>query len=178
MPSQSCFLTHALCERVFATLRESFEAVLKQEGREALAFAVINQTLTSEQVESRLMEDPTWSSVLLWEDHVGESDNLTAYIENARLKAKEAHFYKETLTRVWANRPACLRVGMIAWKGGVYLDGIAFGGSGLNEVRDEEEVYRLARKVADEVKLASQWPTPEARVAQIREWGGRLPEAP
>jgi len=177
MTSQSFFLTRELCERVFASMRESFEAILKQDNREALAFAVLNPTLTYEQVEAGIMHDPTWSTVLLWEDHVGESDNLTAYIENARLKALEALYHRETLSRVWANRPSCLRAGRIGWYGGVYLEGVPFGGSGLNEVRDDYAVNLFARLVVEEVKLASQWLTPEERVTQLRAWGGRLPEA-
>ncbi len=123
------------------------------------------------------MHDPTWSSVLPWEDYVGESDELTRYIESVRLKALEALYHKETLSRVWANRPSCLRAGRIAWYGGVYLEGVPFGGSGLNEVRDEYAVYLLARQVIQEVRLASQLEISEARVVQLRAWGGRLPEA-
>lgn len=48
MPSQLFFLTRELCDRVFDTLRESFEAILKQDNKEALAFAVLNPTLTYE----------------------------------------------------------------------------------------------------------------------------------
>lgn len=152
---KSHFLTRELCEQVFAAWRESFENIPKDGNDEVRALAVLNPVLTYEQVEAGIMHDPTWSSVLLWEDHVGDSDDLPAYIENARLRAFEALYHRESLSSVWESRPACLRSGRIEWVAGVYLAGISFGVSGQDEKRNAYYVASFAEDLVRNVKVAA-----------------------
>ena len=172
--SKSFFCTPELCERAFQEQRERIESAIRVEKGKAFALAVLHPTLTYEKAEGLIMEYPSWSAVLLWENTVGQSMELPTYIANARLKALEALYHKESLLQVWLQRPATLRAGHIGWYGGIYRHGIAAGGSGLNEKSDDQQVDLLVLKIHEEVKKMSKWTPSSFRVTQLRRWGGFL----
>lgn len=173
MSSQSFFCTPELCEKVFLGYEDSIRNRIEVEGRQAFAFAVINPTLTYAQAENRAMSEE-WTGAFIWESAIGKSPDLEAYIVNARLKALEALFHRESLLQVWLHRPAALRKGKIGWYGGIYRHGIAAGGSGLIETSDDELTDFLVQQIHWRIKDASQWRSPAARITQLREWGGLL----
>ena len=149
--------------------------IVQHDGGTGLHIAVVDPGLTSEQVE-HLAGLGEWDRIRVWEKSVGDVPEGSRFITNARNKAVEAHFHRETLSAVWANRPAVLRSARVAWYGGVHHHGISVGVSGLSEVRDEEIAYKLvAVPLAKRVQSNARWGLPEERVAQIREWGGVLP---
>lgn len=173
--SVSSFCSVEVCEAVFAEQSPAISKIVQHDGGTGLHIAVVDPGLTPEQVESLVALDK-WDRVMVWEKSVGDVPEGSRFITNARNKAVEAHFYRETLSAVWANRAAVLRSARVAWYGGVHHHGISVGVSGLNEIRDEEVAYELvAVPLAKRVESNARWGSPEARVAQIREWGGLLP---
>lgn len=175
--ANSYFCTPEDCEAVVLDHIDEIRGQIAREGREGLYMAIVNPTLTIEAVDGYAFEE-AWPSIFLWEASVGKVPEGSPIIENARLKAIEAHRHRETLSAVWANRPAVLRGGAIAWYGGVYLHGIAGGVSGLSETADEMICYDyLLKPLSARVAANAVWPSQQSRIAKIREWGGRLPES-
>lgn len=173
--SVSCFCSEGVCEAAFAEQSPEISKIVQHDGGTGLHIAVVDPGLTPEQVDFHVNLGE-WKEVLVWEKSVGDVPEGSRFITNARNKAVEAHFHRQTLSAVWANQPAVLRRARVAWYGGVYHRGIAVGVSGLNEVRDEEVAYKLvAVPLAKRVESLARWDSPEARIAKIREWGGILP---
>lgn len=96
----SFFCSAEACEAVFRDQLPEIVLRMEAEKRTGLHLVVVDPGLTPEQVEYhvRLGE---WVKVLIWERSVGNVPEGSAYITNARNKAVEAHFHKETLSGVW-----------------------------------------------------------------------------
>lgn len=173
--SQSYFLTRELCEGVFKRFLTGLLQKYSLPGRTAFALAVIDPTLNYERAEGLIFEDQDWSRVLLWEGSLGESQDMASYVANARLKALEALYHRESLKEVWDTRPVALRKGEIASYGGVYRNGIAAGGHGLHDYGDDKVMVDFAGLLHTAVKDSFPWTSRQQRINQIREWGGILP---
>lgn len=172
--AKPAFLTAKDCLVLFNRIVPLVLEHFKAEERVGLHLSLVNPTLTIDEVDSFAMAED-WASVFLWEGSVGDVPEGSPFIENARLKAIEAFRHRETLSAVWANRPWVLRSGDIAWYGGAYHDGLAAGVSGLSETSDEMVCLSFLEDLAIGLRKNAAWPTSQARIAQVREWGGRLP---
>lgn len=146
--------------------------LMKAQERDGFHLSLVNPTLTYERLTSLLMQE-AWESAFLWEKQVGNSDLASRFRNNARAKAELTHRFQQTLSQVWARRPAVLPIGAVGWFGGVFMAGISLGGSGLSEASDEEVVREFLIRVVNKVQARAN-PNRANIVKLLQEHGGRL----
>ena len=174
---QSFFCTPELCEAMFEISRSSILRRMREFGKSIFHSCVIDPGLSWREA-SDLLTRRGWSEILVLDETLTLEDGLdpTAFIEMARIKAMQTLEYRADIPHLLKNEPARIRSGDIGWYGGVYLDGITGGFSGMQD-QDDYDVglsYVIA-PIADTVKRsADQFMVRDQRRTFMLESGGKF----